>query len=181
MIDPEKVKLLFAPYKAPPLKRGDRAFCQVRDYAVLVIGWSAAPIPWPKCIRLEKPRVGRGLLIDDELARAIQHESVLAVAHWWGVSLSTVAHWRKALGVTRTNNEGTHRLVLGNIQATLDARFGGRAAVWTAEELALVGALPDVEVSIRVGRRPEAVAKKRLSLGRPPIHTDGRRLPGQGG
>jgi len=158
--DPDKVKLLFGPYKPTPLQRGDVAFCYIRDYPVVVIGWSDARIPWPRCQPLDPPRQGRGLLIDDELARAIQHESALAVAHWWGVSVSTVWHWRKALGVTRKNNQGTYRLVLGAIGATLESRFGeggpqrprGRPAVWSSWEVALLGALSDHEVARRTGR-----------------------------
>ena len=46
------------------------------------------------------------------------------MAYWWGIHRSTVAKWRKALEVTRTNNEGTHRLVLGTIEASLESRFG---------------------------------------------------------
>ena len=186
MPDPEKVKLLFGPYKAPRLKRGDVAFDYVREAPVVVIGWSEARIPWPKCLPLDPPRRGRGLLIDDELARAILHESAIAVAHWWGVNVSTVWHWRKALGVTRTNNEGTHRLVLGAIGATLESRFGesgtlrprGRAAVWAHWEVALVGALSDREVARRTGRPMEAVGKKRLALGRAPVRA--RRRAGRG-
>jgi hypothetical protein len=124
MNDADRLRLLFGPYQAPAVRRGDVAFCHMRDYPVLVIGWSGAPIPWPRCLRLERPRVGRGLLIDDELARAIRHESAAAVSYWWGIHLSTVIHWRTALAVTRTNNEGTHRLVLGAIQESLDYRFG---------------------------------------------------------
>src|SRR5262245_8730124 len=113
VVDLERVRLLFGPYQAPSLKRGDTAFCFVRDYPVVVIGWSDARIPWPRCLPLYPPRRGRGLLIDDELARAIEHESAMAVAHWCGVDVSTVWHWRKVLGVTWTNNEGTHRLIRG--------------------------------------------------------------------
>jgi hypothetical protein len=183
MVDLERVQLLFGPYKAPPLKRGDRAFCLVRDYPVVVIGWSDALISWPRCLRLDPPRLGCGLLIDDELARAIRHEAALVVAYWWGVHVSTVLNWRKALGVTRTNNEGTHRLVLGAIAQTLKVRFGegsscsgqggsspfaarGRPAVWTPQEIALLGALSDAEVAQQTGRSPNAVMKKRAQLGR---------------
>jgi hypothetical protein len=187
VVDRNRVQLLFGPYKAPPLKRGDRAFCLVRDGPVVVLGWSEAPTPWPRCRALECPRAGHGLLIEDELARAVRHEAAAAVAYWWGVSRSAVRHWRKALGVTRTNNEGKHRLVLGAISATLKARFGAgpgrrghsrsrtryRAAIWTAEEIALVGALADAEVAQRTGRSTNAVLKKRNELGRPAVTARG--------
>jgi hypothetical protein len=45
MNDADRIQLLFGPDRAPAAKRGDVAFCSVRDYPVLVIGWSAAPIP----------------------------------------------------------------------------------------------------------------------------------------
>jgi hypothetical protein len=184
--DRDHIQLLFGPYKAPPLRRGDRAFCLCRDAPVYVIRISDAPIPWPVCLPLERPRCGRGLLVDEELARAIRNESAAAVAHWWGVNHCTVARWRRLLGVTKTNNEGTHRLVLGAIQASLESRFGGatgqgvspypargRAAVWSAEEIALLGALPDAEVARRTGRSLPAVNKKRLGLGRPAVTAEG--------
>jgi hypothetical protein len=182
VVDLEQVKLLFGPYKAPALQRGDKAFSHVRDYPVVIVGWSDARISWPRCRPLDPPRLGTGLLIDDELARAIQHEAALAVSYWWGPHVSTVHHWRKVLGVTRKNNEGTHRLVLGTITKTLAARFGdgrsghrgsspfparGRTAVWTPEEMALLGAFSDAEVAQRTGRSQPAVLKKREQLGRP--------------
>jgi hypothetical protein len=190
VVDLERVQLLFGPYKAPPLKRGDKAFCLVRDWPVMVIGWSDARISWPRCIRLD-PSSGRsGLLIDDELGRAIRHESATGVAYWWGLHRRTVLVWRKALGVTRTNNEGTHRLILRAIAKTLKARFGdglgrssrrgssafparGRPAVWTRDEIVLLGALSDAEVAQRTGRSPSAVLKKRASLGRPAMTRQG--------
>jgi hypothetical protein len=50
----------------------------------------------------------------------------------------------------------------------LDARHA-EARLWSAEEVALLGALPDAEVARRTGRSPNAVALKRLALGRPPV------------
>jgi hypothetical protein len=47
--DRERVKLLFSPYRAPALCRGDRGFCLLRDCTVVVNGWSSARIPWPQC------------------------------------------------------------------------------------------------------------------------------------
>jgi len=182
MTDTERNRLLFGPYQAPPLKRGDREFCLVRDAPVYVIGISKGRIPWPVCLPVEQPRRGRGLLIDDELARAVRHESALAVAYWWGVHRTAVRRWRRALEVTKTNNEGTHRLVLGAVQDSLDSRFGegacpypprGRAAVWTPQEIALLGALPDAELARRTGRSLPAINKKRLALGRAAVTGDG--------
>jgi hypothetical protein len=43
--DCERVKLLFGPYKAPPLKRGDRALCRFRESLVVIAGWADASLP----------------------------------------------------------------------------------------------------------------------------------------
>jgi hypothetical protein len=111
MTNLDHVKLLFGPYHAPPLKRGDRAFCFYRDCLVYITSWTDAPTPWPRCRRLE-PRVGLpGLLIDEELARAVRHESTAAIKFWWGVGNQAIANWRRALGVGRMNNEGSRRLI----------------------------------------------------------------------
>jgi hypothetical protein len=45
MTDRDRVKLLFGPYKAPALKRGDRATCLVCDCAVISIGDAEAHQP----------------------------------------------------------------------------------------------------------------------------------------
>jgi hypothetical protein len=44
-----------------------------------------------------------------DLARAVRRESAQAVAYWWGVGLTAVWKWRKALGVGPAT-EGTSRL-----------------------------------------------------------------------
>jgi hypothetical protein len=62
MIDRERVKLLFGPYKAAPLRRGDRAVCLVRDGDVIITSWTDAPIPWPRCRALDSPEhIKRGI------------------------------------------------------------------------------------------------------------------------
>jgi hypothetical protein len=43
----ERMKLLYGPYKAPRLRRGDRGFCLFRDCDVIVTGWTDARISWP--------------------------------------------------------------------------------------------------------------------------------------
>jgi hypothetical protein len=104
-------ELLHDPYKAPRLRRGNRAFCLFKGCDVVVTGWTDTRIPWPRCQPLDVPRSHPSLLVDEELALAIRHESAAAVRFWWGVSESVVYHWRRALGVTRTNNEGGQRLI----------------------------------------------------------------------
>jgi hypothetical protein len=126
--DPDKVKLLHGPYRTRRLRRGDRAQCLYRDKLVIVTGLSAGRIPWPLC----KPpgRAHPGLLVEDELARAIRCESVLALRYWWGVSPSVGHKWRRPLGVGR-HNEGSLRLY----------RMGGAAAA-AALELDAHGVTP---------------------------------------
>jgi len=118
MAIPENVRLLHGPYKAPALSRGDRAVCLVRETAVVITSWTDARIPWPRCRAFASTCGGTGLLVDEELARAIRQESAAAVSYWWGVSPAVLAQWRRALAVTRTNNPGSHRLV------KINARLG---------------------------------------------------------
>jgi hypothetical protein len=189
----ESLALAHGPYRAPALKRGDRAFCLLRDCDVVVTGWSDAPIPWPRCRGLEGTRGGgSGLLLDEELARAMRCESAAAIRHWWGVGEGAVWRWRKALGVTRLSNEQTREL---HRSAGRAAGAAMKARVWTAEErearqqqalkqntaarlekhrpsprwrkweLKLLGKLADVEVAGRTGRSPTAVRKRRAALG----------------
>jgi hypothetical protein len=93
---------------------------------VVITGWTGARNPWPRCRALDGPGDGSGILLDEELARAVQHESAAAVCHWWGVSEGVVWRWRKALGVTRTNNEGSRRLIrAASERGGRDAAGGG--------------------------------------------------------
>jgi hypothetical protein len=194
MTDREKVKLLFGPYLAPPVKRGDRTTWLYRDSLVVITGWPDAPIPWPRCRPLGSRGGGSGLLLDEELARAVRHESVAAVMFWWGASMTAVCHWRRVLGVTRTDNEGTARLV--QVAAERGARttrgealppeqverrrqtaieqglgrnlvLGYHGPRWTEEQLRLLGTAADAEVARRTGRTPNAVRVMRGRLGIP--------------
>jgi hypothetical protein len=123
-------------------------------------------------------------MVNEKLARAIRHESAAAIRHWWGVSVGVVRHWRKALGVGRTDNEGSVRLIRAAAEKGGEA-FGARE--WTPEErermrqvnarlgladhlvtgyhgprwatweLALLGTVPDREVARRTGRSVDGV------------------------
>src|SRR5262245_24977132 len=170
----DRAQLLFGPYRAPPLKRGDRAFCLFRDCYVVVTSWTDARIPWPRCRPLDRPLGGSGLLVDEELARAVRHESAAAVCYWWCASEGAVWRWRKALGVGRDGTEGSRGLIRAAVEAGAAAmrereytdeecdRMSRRARElnlarhlptgyhgpwWSAKELALLGELPDAEVA----------------------------------
>jgi hypothetical protein len=111
MKDRERVRLLFCPYRPPWPRKGDRAFCLYKDTDVVVTGWTDAPRSWPRCRPLALRRARPSLLVDEELARAIRHESAAALRYWWGVSEFLVWKWRRALGVNCRNCPGTQRLL----------------------------------------------------------------------
>ncbi|HKI32353.1 MAG TPA: hypothetical protein VKA46_10830 [Gemmataceae bacterium] len=191
----DRLRLLFGPYLAPPLERGDRATCLYRDALVIITGWTAAPIPWPRCRALDNCKDGgSGLLVDEELARAVRHEAAAAVMHWWAASPTAVNNWRKALGVTRTDNEGTARLIQAaaekgaeevkarewteeererrrrnTVENDLGRHLvtGYHGPLWTREDIALLGTVPDKEIARRTERTVEAVRQKREQLGIP--------------
>jgi hypothetical protein len=175
-------QLLHGPYTPPALKRGDRAVCLYRDADVIVTSWSDGRIPWPRRRRPDTRGGGSGLLVDEELARAIRQESSLAIQHWWGVTEHAVWRRRHVFGVERFN-EGSAQLrtalnvELGASQLgkklpsdqverrrrtalelglrPLPQRPGGR--LWTRQELKLLGKIPDAELAARIGRTENAV------------------------
>jgi hypothetical protein len=188
----DRIKLLFGPYRVPSLRRGDRTICLYRDAPVVITSWSDGPISWPRCRALDGPGGGSGLLVDDELARAVRNESAIAVMHWWAVSPQAVRAWRKALGVTRTDNPGSRRLIQASAQRGADAVkarewteqerehrrqvnaekrlsrhlvTGYHGPCWRSEAIALLGTVPDEEVAQRTERTVEAVRQKREELG----------------
>ncbi len=187
---PEKCRLLHGPYEPPGLRRGDRARCHLRG-DVRITSWADARISWSRC-QVLKGRGGCGLLLDDELARAVRTESAAAVSYWWGVSEGVVWRWRKALEVTKTNNARTHQLVKEASQAGGDAikakewsqeerdaitqrnkqrnsaaslSPGYHGEWWSDEELALLGNLPDEEIAELTGRTVDAVRRQRTLRG----------------
>jgi hypothetical protein len=167
-----KFDLLFGPYRPPDVQPGDRTWCLLRDCLVVVTRWSDGRISWPLCHGLEANSGASGYLVDAEFARAIRSESAAAVGHWWGVGNAAVTRWRKRLGVGRMTSEGSRRLILTAIQSGIAAHTGsapvaGDGFLWTAEETALLGTLPDAQVAEKTGRTLTAVRKMRLHLGRP--------------
>src|SRR5262245_14221933 len=113
---PARVLFLFAPYRPPAQRLGDRAFCLARDCEVVVTSWSGGRIPWPRCRALGR-RGGSGILVEEELARALRHESAAAIRYWWGVGITTVAWWRRVLGIGRADPEGSRMLIQAAAEA----------------------------------------------------------------
>jgi hypothetical protein len=191
MRESDKVKLLAGPYRPPALRVGQRATCLYRDCDVVVTGWTDALIPWPLCKR--PGRGGPGLLVEEELARAIRTESATALMHWWGVGVPLVTMWRRAFGIGRMDAPGSARLVLHACQQGAEAvkakewtaeeleekrqlskelNLGQHLSHgynlrpwWTVEELMLLGTMPDEDVAKRVGRTVGAVRRQRTNRG----------------
>ena len=237
MLEQERVKLLFGPYRTPKCKVGRRLRCVMRG-KVTVAGLSDAPIQWPYV-----PQPGgngyRSLILCGDLVRAVRRESEVAVAHWWGVSRHTVLKWRKALSVEKNTdgtrdlasrwaperllNEETTRKRMESLksperaakigaakrgiplpdhvkEAIARAKTGSKATqqtrlkvseahkrrgttppgipLWTREEHALLGTMPDKDVAERTGRPLGAVQARRYAFGVPnvikrnPINSD---------
>jgi hypothetical protein len=121
-------RLLAGPY--PPPHPGDRATCLYRDADVVVTSWTSAPIPWPRCCRSGTHGGGSGLLVTEELVRAIRTESAAALKHWWGVSARTVWAWRVAFGVRQWGTKGSmllHQEISQRGGAALREHARGRA------------------------------------------------------
>jgi hypothetical protein len=105
MNDRDRYRLLFGPYRAPYVRKGDVVFCELRGEAV-VCGMSGGRIAWP----VARHKRGKPfLIVFAGLAEAIRRESNQAVALWWGIDKQTVSKYRKILGVPLAT-EGTSRL-----------------------------------------------------------------------
>ena len=103
MHDPDRFRLL-GRYKTPRFRSGKIVSCAARG-RVEIVGLSDAPIPWP----IGKRGRGRTLVLYKGLDRAVRKESEAAVCHGWGVCPTTVWKWRNALGIARTQTQGTLR------------------------------------------------------------------------
>jgi hypothetical protein len=68
--------LLAGPYTPPPLRKGDRETCLYRDCLVVVTSWTAAPIPWPRCRRLDCTKGGSGRTPRCGMQMSVTHEGL---------------------------------------------------------------------------------------------------------
>jgi hypothetical protein len=192
MPQPHPPRLLAGPYTPPSLRRGDRATCLYRDADVVVTSWTSAPIPWPRSCCPGTHGGGSGLLVTEELVRAIRTESAVAIKHWWGVGTHTAWSCRRTFGVGRCDTEGSKRLhqevsergaaaIRGRrpSQETIRKRVQTRRERgcpppnrwaedgWKPEEVALLGTLPDDELARILGRSLISVSTKRRRQGIP--------------
>ena len=94
MLQSDRVKLHFGPYRAPYVRRGRRIMCVLRG-EVLTDGMTDARIPWP----IGMAGRTRSIVLCGDLEKAVERESLQAIMHWWGVSHATVRKWRRALKV----------------------------------------------------------------------------------
>jgi hypothetical protein len=190
MRDRASLRLLHAPYKPPALRVGDRAICLYRDCVVVITSWSDARLSWPRCRELGTQGGGHGLLVNEELRRAIRSESSIALQHWLGVNAVTVWRWRLAFGVAQWGTEGSRRLhrqlseagakkLRGRKLSTPEVerrrqtalrlglrpgeRWGERG--WTREQLAMLGTASDAHVAAKIGRTETAVRVMRSRVG----------------
>jgi len=110
-MDPGRAKLLFGPYEPPRTRPGPFLSCEMRG-KVKVYDFSDTPIPWP----IGFSRCGRPtIMVCGDWVRAVQLESVVAVAYHWGVCSQTVSKWRQILEAERAT-PGTRRLLSYSIQ-----------------------------------------------------------------
>jgi hypothetical protein len=159
MIDTERFKLLYGPYRAPKCRVAEKLYCAHRDAEVTVRGMSDARIPWPSVRR----KGNHSLILCGDLIRAVERESEMAVAYHWGVRAKTIWKYRVSLGVPRVTN-GTRRLCIEYMDEKLtpEARAKGRQAMGSPEVRAKLSAS-------RVGRlpHPRMMAAAREAARRP--------------
>ncbi len=104
----DRYRLHFGPYRTPRFRYGAIVQDAIRG-DVRITGLTDALIPWPIGVKVGGGSAKAGIVLYGVLAKAVQKESNLAVAHWWGVTGQTVTRWRKALGVGRAT-AGSSRL-----------------------------------------------------------------------
>jgi hypothetical protein len=166
MIDSERVKLLYGPYRAPRCTVGQKLTCEYRKREVWVKGISDAPIPWPVARR----GIRHFPIVCGDLVRALRTESEMAVAYHWGVHDATVSKWRQAFGIApMTNGSRRLRIEWAADIFTAEFRAKGREAMQRPDVRAKLSASrkerrphPNtIEACRRLGKRPKSDAWKR--------------------
>jgi hypothetical protein len=155
--------LLLGTYRTPRFRYGQTVRCEVNG-PVVIVGISAAPIPWPVCKR------GKWLVpvVYRDLAKAVRREAEQAVAYWWRVGKWSVNQWRKALGVGAVT-EGTSRLKRDNALVPGVAPGRAKAHAMTRDAEADAARREKIAAARRGKARPSHVveAMRRGRTGKP--------------
>jgi hypothetical protein len=130
MLKLNRFRLLGAPYRSPIERVGDCVACRYRDRDIVVNDWTIAPLPWPMGVPVGGTGAP-GIIVDEELARAIRTASAAALRHWLGVGIKGVWRWRMAFAIGRGGTPGSARLVQAAAQLGANAV---KAKEWTEEE-----------------------------------------------
>jgi hypothetical protein len=169
MLQQERFRLHFGPYRASRFRLGSKVTCAVRG-EVVIRAVSDAPIAWP----LGWAHGGLSLVVYAGLEQAIRRESIQAVAHHWGVTPQTVTKWRGRLGIQGSPVEGTTRLRKRYAAEPWaeQARLKAWSKAQDPERRARIAAAkrgkprsPDVVAAMRErmrGKRPTEAARERM-------------------
>lgn len=143
---PSRTALRFGPYEPPAVDVGDWIADEIYGL-VQVGGWTeGGRISWP----YRKSAGYRTPILCGALVEAVGKESAASIGYWWGVSDSTVAKWRRTLGVNGRNNPGSQLSYKAAFAATAPLRL---IALERARQLALA---PEVRTRIAATRRKRA-------------------------
>lgn len=159
MLDRQRFKLRFGPYRTPTFKYGAKVMDEIRG-EVEIVGLHDGPIAWP----IGKVGRSRALILYGDLAKAVRQEANIVVQHWWGVKHSTVQKWRRALRVEYTN-AGTRELR----REHFNEPWGHRARKLALEKARDPERREKIAASRRGKPRPAHViaAMRKAILGRP--------------
>jgi hypothetical protein len=131
--------LLFGPYRTPRCRAGGVLACADRG-RVVVRALSDAPVPWPVAVSPGQQGGRAAPVVCGGLLRALRRESSLAVQHWFGVSPRTVAHWRRALGVPRSDDGTVCLLSAKSLRVYARPEARAKLLTWTDERREKVAA-----------------------------------------
>src|SRR2546427_4302036 len=120
-------------------------------------GYSDGPIPWPIRYRTNS------IILCGDLVLAVKQEAAEAVSFHWGVCLSVVQRWRKALEVPE-HNPGTRQL-LRRRRAELQPQIRQRAEVRAKNRAEIFPRRPQVHERSHPLCRPvtSQVVKERIA------------------
>lgn len=180
VLDLRLVRFEGGPYYPPAVQIGDWVEC-ARFGSVRIVDWSDGPLPWPRC-HLSGTK---SLILFEDLERAVQIESRLAIRLAWGAGSFCVTQWRKLAGIHRFNQGDRARKQSNapqpftperDTESTGDARVAdGFKTIWTPDRVAQMGVLKDREIAAQIGCLAATVGIERRRRGIKPQQRRGTR------